>query len=40
MINYTPPDTINTFIKDYIPGELFYDWVVGRSARARPPASS
>jgi hypothetical protein len=29
MINYTPPDTINDFIKDFIPGELFYDWIVG-----------
>jgi hypothetical protein len=29
MINYTPPPTINDFIKDFIPGELFYDWIVG-----------
>lgn len=28
-INYTPPRTIKEFIKDYRPGELFYDWVVG-----------
>jgi hypothetical protein len=28
-IIYDPPDTINAFIKDYIPGELFYDWIVG-----------
>jgi hypothetical protein len=31
MINlvYSPPDTINEFIKDYRAGELFYDWIVG-----------
>lgn len=28
-INYTPPPTIRNFIKDYRPGELFYDWIVG-----------
>lgn len=28
-VDYTPPDTINEFIKDYIPGALFYDWIVG-----------
>lgn len=28
-INYTPPLTIKQFIKDYRPGELFYDWIVG-----------
>lgn len=28
-INYTPPDTISRFIKDHLPGELFYDWIVG-----------
>lgn len=28
-INYTPPPTLSRFIKDYLPGELFYDWVVG-----------
>jgi hypothetical protein len=28
-INYTPPPTIRDFIKDFIPGELFYDWIVG-----------
>ena len=26
---YDPPPTINDFIKDYRPGELFYDWIVG-----------
>jgi hypothetical protein len=26
---YDPPDTINAFIKDYRPRELFYDWIVG-----------
>lgn len=29
QINYTPPDTISRFIKDYIPHALFYDWIVG-----------
>jgi hypothetical protein len=28
-IIYSPPDTINEFIKDYREGELFYDWIVG-----------
>lgn len=28
-INYTPPPTIRDFIKDYRPGQLFYDWIVG-----------
>lgn len=28
-IQYTPPTTIRDFIKDYMPGELFYDWVIG-----------
>jgi hypothetical protein len=28
-INYTPPATISRFIKDHLPGELFYDWIVG-----------
>lgn len=29
LVNYTPPDTLSRFIKDHLPGELFYDWVVG-----------
>lgn len=28
-IEYTPPPTVSRFIKDYLPGELFYDWIVG-----------
>mgnify|MGYP004702396547 CR=1 FL=1 len=28
-IAYTPPPTISRFIKDHLPGELFYDWIVG-----------
>lgn len=28
-IQYTPPPTIRDFVKDYLPGELFYDWIVG-----------
>lgn len=29
IINYTPPPTIRQFIRDYRPGRLFYDWIVG-----------
>jgi len=29
VIRYTPPPTLKEFIKDYLPGELFYDWIVG-----------
>lgn len=29
IVNYTPPPTVREFIKDYRPGELFYDWIVG-----------
>lgn len=28
-IAYTPPATVSRFIKDHLPGELFYDWIVG-----------
>lgn len=28
-IVYTPPPTLKEFIKDFRPGELFYDWIVG-----------
>lgn len=28
-IAYTPPPTASRFIKDYLPGELFYDWIIG-----------
>lgn len=28
-IVYTPPATLKAFIKDFLPAELFYDWVVG-----------
>src|SRR5690242_17510696 len=28
-ISYTPPPTIEQFIQDFRPGELFYDWIVG-----------
>lgn len=28
-IDYNPAPTIRSFIKDYRPGELFYDWIVG-----------
>lgn len=29
LIKYTPPPTVREFIKDYRPGELFYDWIIG-----------
>src|ERR1043166_2351399 len=29
VLDYTPPPTIERFIRDYRPGELFYDWIVG-----------
>lgn len=29
LIDYTPPDTISRFIKDYRPGELFQNWIIG-----------
>lgn len=29
IIDYTPPPTIKTFIKDYREEDLFYDWIVG-----------
>lgn len=29
VIDYSPPPTLREFIKDYRPGELFYDWIVG-----------
>lgn len=28
-LQYTPPPTASRFIKDHLPGELFYDWIVG-----------
>jgi hypothetical protein len=28
-IDYTPPPTVRDFIKHYLPGELFYDWIIG-----------
>lgn len=29
IIDYVPPPTLKKFIRDYRPGELFYDWIVG-----------
>jgi hypothetical protein len=29
LLEYTPPPTVSRFIKDHLPGELFYDFVVG-----------
>lgn len=28
-INYAPPPTVAEFIREYTPGELFFDWIVG-----------
>ena len=28
-ISYTPPPTVREFIKDYAPGKLFFDWIIG-----------
>lgn len=28
-IQYTPPPTVRDFIKHYLPGELFLDWIIG-----------
>jgi hypothetical protein len=28
-IKYSPPPTVSQFIKAYLPGELFYNWIVG-----------
>ena len=28
-ISYTPPPTIKRFMRHYLPGELFYSWIVG-----------
>jgi hypothetical protein len=29
LVSYAPPPTVERFIRDYKPGELFYDWIVG-----------
>ncbi len=34
-IDYRPPKTIAAFIKDYRPGKLFYDWIVGPVGSAK-----
>lgn len=28
-INYVPPPTVAGFIREYSPGELFFDWIIG-----------
>ena len=28
-INYTPPPTVEEFVKWHLPGQLFYDWILG-----------
>lgn len=29
VINYKPPPTVRAFIRKYLPGKLFYNWIVG-----------
>ena len=29
VIDYKPPPTVKEFIRDFKPGQLFYDWIVG-----------
>ena len=38
-IVYDPPPIINEFIKRYIPGELFYDWIIGPFGSAKTTGS-
>ena len=35
LINYTPPPIVSAYIKRYLPGELFYDWIVGPYGSAK-----
>ena len=35
QIDYKPAPTVEEFIKDYIPGELFYDFIVGPFGSAK-----
>ena len=34
-LEYSPPDIVNEFIKRHLPGELFYDWIVGPFGSAK-----
>lgn len=29
LVSYTPPPTVEDFIRDYIPGDLFYNFIIG-----------
>lgn len=29
LVSYTPPATVRDFIRDYTPGELFFNWILG-----------
>ena len=29
LVNYAPPPTISDFIREYTPGELFFNWILG-----------
>ena len=35
VIHYTPPPIVKAFIKKYLPGELFYTWIVGPYGSAK-----
>lgn len=35
IINYTPSKTVKAFIKHYLPGELFFNWIVGPFGSAK-----
>lgn len=35
IINYSPSKTVKEFIKDYRPGSLFYDWIIGPIGSAK-----
>ena len=39
VIDYTPPPIVNAFIKKYVPGELFYTWIVGPFGSAKTTGS-
>ena len=28
-VDYTPPPTVKEFIKHYLPGQLFYSFIIG-----------
>jgi hypothetical protein len=38
VINYRPPPIAKAFIKKYLPGEIFYNWIVGPFGSAKTTA--